>query len=111
MRAIQGIFLGWQKFNRTPAFAQRVLFAAEPRVDQPQNTKRRSPFRLLLDSFLLDRARSGERRAGFVLVLGHTSVHTLDYSGLLSHCIGAKSVVSQCTQSTLVAGRIPLCQR
>ena len=51
MRAIQGIFLDWQKFNRTPAFAQRVLLAAEPRVDQPQNTKRRSPFRLLLHCF------------------------------------------------------------
>src|SRR6059058_5631027 len=76
MRAIQGIFLNWQKFNRTPAFAQRVLFAAEPRVDQAQNTKSRSPFRLLPDSFLLDGARSGEPRAGFVLVLGHTSDHT-----------------------------------
>ena len=111
MRAIQGIFLGWQKFNRTPAFAQRVLFAAEPRVDQAQNTKSRSPFRLLPDSFLLDGARSGEPRAGFVLVLGHTSDHTLDHSGRQSHRISANSVVSQCPQGTLSAGRVPLGQR
>ena len=110
MRAIQGIFLNWQKFNRTPAFAQRVLFAAEPRVDQAQNTKSRSPFRLLPDSFLLDGARSGEPRAGFVLVLGHTSDHTLDHSGWHSHRIGAPIVVSQCSQSTLGAGRVPLGQ-
>ena len=109
-----GIFLDWQKFNGTPAFAQRVLFAAERGVDQPKNTKRRSHIWLLLAMRFscTSRAAVNAARALSSSLVIRRDQTLRSTSGWQSDRIGAKRVVSQCAAEQLsAAGRVPLGQR